>query len=95
MENLAITAAIWYNFNILAITGIVFFMLKIALNRSKQIVINNGSERAAQKNMPPFLRFVAGLSVLAIIFFAVREWGDDLYGLTEPLRDFIGEKIDS
>ena len=95
MENIAITAAIWYNFNIIAISIIFYMLLKIAVNRSKQIVINNGGEKEAQKKMPPFLRFVAGMSVLAIIFFSVREWGDDLYGLTEPMRDFIGEKIDS
>lgn len=86
---------VWYYFNIIAITGIIFFLLMIALNRSKRTVINIGEQSAQQNQAPMFLKFVMYMSVFGIIFFACLEWGDDIYEMTEPIRDYVGDKIDS
>lgn len=95
MTDLTIAGLIWYYFNIIGIAGIIFFIMMIAYNRSKQVVINTAEQPAGSKKMPPFLKFVVGMSIFGIIFFAVREWGDDIYEASTSAVEYIGEKIDS
>ena len=92
IEELTFQALVWYYFNILAITGIIFAVFLIAYNRSKRTIINIGESSAKDQKFPPFIK---NMAIFGILFFAVREWGDDIYEATEPIRDYVGGLIDS
>lgn len=67
------TALIWYYFNILAITGIVYFLLAIVYQRSKRIIINTAEQPYKPDNT--MVKLVFKIAIVAILFFAVREFG--------------------
>jgi len=73
------TAAFIYYFNILAIAGIVYFLLAIAYQRSKQVIINTAEQPFKRDNS--MLKLIIRIAVVAMVFFAVRE-----YGLTEHVE---------
>ncbi len=91
IEQLTITGLIWYYFNILGITAIVFFVMLISYNRSKRTVINIGEGTTKQQKFPPFIKKMA---IFGILFFTVREWGGELYEASTSAIEYIGGKID-
>ena len=91
VSDLTITGLIWYYFNILCIAGIIFFVMLIAYNRAKRPVINIGEGSAKEQKFPPFIKKVA---IFGVVFFAVREWGDDIYEFSTAVIETIGDKID-
>lgn len=70
-------AYFWYYFNILAITGIIYFMLAIMYQRSKRIIINTAEQPYKPDNS--MIKLVFKIGVIAIIWFIAREYGLDKY----------------
>jgi len=70
-------ALIIYYFNILAATGIVYFLLAIIYQRSKRTIINT-AERPYKPNNE-MVKFVFKIALVAILFFVAREFGFDKY----------------
>ena len=67
------TALLWYYFNILAATGIVYFLLAIIYQRSKRAIINTAEKPYKPDN--EMVKLVFKIAIVAILFFAVREFG--------------------
>ena len=77
MTDLLAGAYIWYYFNILAVTGIVYFMLAIVYQRSKRAIINTAEQPYRPDNT--MFKLVFKLGLVAIIWFLAREYGFDKY----------------
>lgn len=91
IAELTLWGFVWYYFNIIGISAIIFLVMMIAYNRAKRTVINIGEGSTKESKFPVFIKQIA---IFGILFFAVREWGNEIYEATEPLREFIGGKID-
>lgn len=70
-------AYFWYYFNILAATGIVYFMLAIVYQRSKRSIINTAEKPYKPDNS--MVKLVFRVAIFAIIVFMVREYGFSSY----------------
>lgn len=87
MESAAIKLWVWYNFNILGITAIVFLMLAIILKRASQTIINT-SERPYRPDNT-LIKLAVKVGAFGILFFALREWGSDLKQLTDQTYGYV------
>ncbi len=88
VNDLTLTAIVWYYFNILGISGIIFFMLAIMYQRAGRTMVNTGERQFKPDNMA--FRFTAGIAIFGIIFFSVREWGNDIWNLSQTAYSFVG-----
>lgn len=92
VSELTWTALAWYYFNILAITGILFFWLAIMWKRASQTIINT-SERPYKPDNT-LMRWTFYLVVFGIMFFFTRQWGDDIWKASqegyEAVRGYFG-----
>ena len=77
MTDLLSLAWLSYNFNILAATGIVYFLLAIMYQRSKRIIINTAEQPYKPDNS--MIKLVIKFSIVAVIWFAAQHYGLDEY----------------
>lgn len=63
----------YYYFNILAITGIVYFLLAIVYQRSKRVIINTAEQPFTPDNT--MVKWVFKIAIVAILWFFIKEYG--------------------
>lgn len=86
-QNLTTLGFVWYYFNVLAITGIVYMVLKLAIVRAQNSISNKAENISKADNN--YLYFVMFISTFAIIYFLLREYIKDL----KDLWQFIFDKL--
>jgi hypothetical protein len=61
--------------------------------KASAVIINSGEKSNAMNDnikFPPTVKYVV---VFGLIFFTVREYGNDLVELTKPIYEWIGDKL--
>lgn len=86
-------ALIWYYFNILMISAIIVGVLLISINRAKAVMINTGERHSSldsSRKLPPTVKWVA---VYGLVFFTLREYGNDLILFAKNIYEWAGGLI--
>lgn len=66
------TGLIWYYFNILAMAGIIYMLLKIALARAERATINQAESKTKADNF--IIRIAVFAALFGLAFFFMRQY---------------------
>jgi len=83
------TGLVWYYMNILAVAGIIYMILKLAVVRAQRAAINTAETRSTSDKI--FLRFVMFAATFGIVFFLLREYINQIEMFWDLIADGIKE----
>jgi len=91
-QNLTTIGFIWYNLNVLAIAGIIYLVLKLAIVRAENLGTRNSIEnKIKQDNL--YIKFVIFSASFGIVYFSLRESVPDLKELWSDAIIFIKDLL--
>lgn len=85
------TGLVWYYFNILAMAGIIYMLLKIALARAERATINQAESKTKADNF--IIRIAVFAALFGLVFFFMRQYISEFKEMWEWLIKGIQELI--
>jgi len=70
--NVVQTGLVWYYFNILAMAGIIYMLLKIALARAERATTNQSESKTSTDNF--IIRIAVFAALFGLAFFFMRQY---------------------
>ena len=67
---------VWYYMNILAIAGIIYMLLKLAIARAERVVTNRSESALKEERF--MTRIVMFAAIFGIMFFFMREYVEEM-----------------
>jgi len=80
---------VWYYMNVIAMAVIIYMILKLAIARTKRVVINQTESKSVEDKM--FIRFVMFVAIFGLIYFFLREYMDQLEAFGNWIQEVIKE----
>lgn len=90
-QNLTTMGFVWFYMNIIAIAGIIYMVLQLAIARAKRVVVNQSEE--AIKNDRLWINFIMAITIGGLVYFFLREYMSDLKEIWKMGFDAIQELI--
>jgi predicted PurR-regulated permease PerM len=85
------TGLVWYYFNILAMAGIIYMLLKIALARAERATLNQSESKTRDDNF--IIRIAVFAALFGLVFFFMRQYISEFKDFWEWLINGIRELI--
>ncbi len=79
----------WYYMNILAMAGIVYLLLRLAIARAERVIVNQSESKAREDRL--FIRFIMITASFGFILFFMREYKDDIIKTWQTVSEQITE----
>ena len=86
LSNLTTVGFVWYYFNVLAITVIIYMVLKLAIVRAGRARTDRFENMSKSDNQ--YIKFVMLIATFGIIYFLLREYIDELKDLWSSIFNY-------
>ncbi len=90
-QNLTTMGFVWYYMNILAMAGIVYMLLRLAIARAQKVTTNQSESKITEDRL--FIRFVMFIATFGLVYFFMREHINDLKEIWNWAYEGIQELI--